>query len=65
VTYEHPSYEMEFWNAEGPHAYAVISGTLTVTIKGQTIARTGTLAYTFSKQGDEWKIGAQAWDRTS
>ncbi|MGB6985722.1 MAG: nuclear transport factor 2 family protein [Candidatus Aquilonibacter sp.] len=65
VTYEHLSYEMGFWNVEGRHAYAVISGTLTVTIKGQTAVRTGTLAYTFSRQRDEWKIGAQAWGRTS
>ncbi|MFY9665909.1 MAG: nuclear transport factor 2 family protein [Candidatus Cybelea sp.] len=65
VTYEHLSYEMGFWNVEGPYAYAVISGTLTVTIKAQTVARTGTLAYTFSKQRNEWKIGAQAWGRTS
>ena len=50
---------------EGAEAYAVIAGTLTVTIKGQTVARTGTLAYTFSKQGEAWKIGAQAWGRTS
>ena len=35
VTYEHLSYEMGFWNVEGPYAYAVIAGTLTVTIKGQ------------------------------
>jgi hypothetical protein len=65
VTYEHLSYEMGFWNVEGAHAYAVISGTLTVTIKGQTVARTGTLAYTFAKERNEWKIGAQAWGRTS
>ncbi|MGB9650709.1 MAG: nuclear transport factor 2 family protein [Candidatus Cybelea sp.] len=65
VTYEHLSYEMGFWNVEGPYAYAFISGTLTVTIKAQTVARTGTLAYTFSKQRNEWKIGAQAWGRTS
>lgn len=65
VTYEHLSYEMGFWNVEGPYAYAVISGTLTVTIKGQTVARTGTLAYTFAKHGSEWKIEAQAWGRTS
>ena len=65
VTYEHLSYEIGFWNVEGPYAYAVISGTLTVTIKGQTVARTGTLAYTFSNQNDEWKIEAQAWGRTS
>ncbi len=65
VSYEHLSYEMGFWNVEGPYAYAVIAGTLTVTIKGQTVARTGTLAYTFSKHGQEWKIDAQAWGRTS
>ena len=65
VTYEHLSYEMGFWNVEGSSAYAVISGTLTVTIKGQTAVRTGTLAYTFSRERDEWKIGAQAWGRTS
>ena len=65
VTHEHLSYEMGFWNVEGSSAYAVISGTLTVTIKGQTAARMGTLAYTFSKERDEWKMGAQAWGRTS
>ena len=65
VTYEHLSYEMGFWNVEGPHAYAVISGTLTVTIKGQTATRTGTMAYTFSKERNAWKIEAQAWGRTS
>ena len=66
VTNEHLSYEMGFWNVEGSYAYAVISGTLAVTIKGQTVTRTGTLAYTFSKHSnDEWKIEAQAWGRTS
>jgi hypothetical protein len=34
VTHEHLSYEMGFWNVEGSSAYAVLSGTLTVTIKG-------------------------------
>jgi hypothetical protein len=65
VTYEHLSYEMGFWNVEGADAYAVIAGTLTVTIKGQDMVRTGTLAYAFSKHGEEWKIDAQAWGRTS
>ena len=65
VTYERLTYEMGFWNVEGDHAYAVIDGTLTVTLKGQTVARTGTLAYTFSKHGGAWKIDAQAWGRTS
>ena len=65
VTYEHLSYEMGFWNVEGPSAYAVISGTLTVTIKGQSVVRTGTLAYTFANRDGVWKIEAQAWGRTS
>lgn len=65
VTYEHLSYKMGFWNVEGSYAYAVTLGTLKVTIKGKTVERTGTLAYTFSKHGDEWKIDAQAWGRTS
>ena len=65
VSYERLSYEMGFWNVEGSYAYAVIAGTLTVTMKGQDVVRTGTLAYTFSKHGQEWKIDAQAWGRTS
>lgn len=65
VTHEHLAYEMGFWNVEGPSAYAVISGTLTVTIKGQSVARTGTLAYTFANHDGVWKIDAQAWGRTS
>jgi hypothetical protein len=47
VSHEHLSYEMGFWNVEGSYAYAVIAGTLTVTIKDQSAVRTGTLAYTF------------------
>jgi hypothetical protein len=50
VTKEHLSYEMGFWNVEGLSAYAVISGTLTVTTKGQSVVRTGTLAYTFTNR---------------
>ena len=65
VTHEHLSYEIGFWIVEGSDAYAVISGSLAVTIKDQTVARTGTLAYTFTKHGDAWKIDAQAWGRTS
>jgi hypothetical protein len=65
VTSEHLSYEMGFWNVEGSFAYAVVSGTLTVTIKGQSVVRTGTLAYTFANRNGVWKIGAQAWGRTS
>jgi ketosteroid isomerase-like protein len=65
VTHEHLDYEMGFWTVEGQYAYAVILGELSVTLKGQTVVRKGTLAYTFSKHGDEWKIDAQAWGRTS
>jgi hypothetical protein len=65
VTYEHLSYEMGFWNVEGSSAYAVVSGTLSVTIKGQSVVRTGTLAYTFARRDGVWKIEAQAWGRTS
>ena len=65
VTYEQLSYEMGFWNVEGSSAYAVISGTLTVTMKGKSVVRTGTLAYTFANHDGVWKIEAQAWGRTS
>jgi len=65
VTYEQLSYEMGFWNVEGSSAYAVISGTLTVTIKGKSVVRTGALAYTFANRDGVWKIEAQAWGRTS
>ena len=65
VTHERLDYEMGFWNVEGSSAYAVISGSLSVTLKGQTVVRTGTLAYTFSKYKGVWKIDAQAWGRTS
>ena len=65
VTYEHLSYEMGFWNVEGSSAYAVISGTLTVTMRGHSVVRTGTLAYTFANRDGIWKIEAQAWGRTS
>jgi ketosteroid isomerase-like protein len=65
VTYERLTYEMGFWNVEGDHAYAVITGALAVTIKGQTVVRIGTLAYTFAKHGEAWKIDAQAWGRTA
>jgi hypothetical protein len=65
VTREHLSYQMGFWNVEGSSAYAVISGTLTITMKGESVVRTGTLAYTFANRDGVWKIEAQAWGRTS
>ncbi|HKT80738.1 MAG TPA: hypothetical protein VJP86_11000 [Vicinamibacterales bacterium] len=65
VTYENLSYEMGFWKVEGPWAYAVISGTLCVTMNGQTVVRTGTLAYTFAQRDGAWTIDSQAWGRTS
>jgi ketosteroid isomerase-like protein len=65
VSSERLTHEMGFWNVEGAHAYVVVAGALMVTIKGQAIARTGTLAYAFSKHGEAWKIDAQAWGRTT
>ena len=65
VTHEHLTYEPGFCTVEGSHAYAVISGRLSVTIAGQNAVRTGTLAYVFAKNEGEWKIEAQAWGRTS
>jgi hypothetical protein len=65
VTKEHLAYQMGFWNVEDSSAYAVISGTLTITIKNQSVVRTGTLAYTFANRDGVWKIEAQAWGRTS
>jgi ketosteroid isomerase-like protein len=65
VIKEHLTYEMGFWNVEGSSAYAVVSGTLTITLKDQSIVRTGTLAYTFARRDGVWKIEAQAWGRTS
>ena len=65
VTHEQLDHEMGFWNVEGASAYAVVSGTLTITMKGQSVVRTGTLAYTFANRGGVWRIEAQAWGRTS
>jgi len=65
ATEEHLSYEMGVCNVEGNYAYAVISGTLSVKLKGQSVSRTGTLTYTFAKRGPTWKIEAQAWGLTS
>ncbi len=56
---------MGFWHVEKSCAYAVVSGGFSVTAKGQTAVRTGTLAYTFGKRDDLWKIEAQAWGRIS
>jgi hypothetical protein len=38
VSYENLSYEMGFWNVEGSDAYAVIAGTLTVTVCRRNIS---------------------------
>ncbi len=65
VTHEHLSYEMGFWNVEGSSAYAVISGTLRITLGDKTSVRAGTMAYTFANRDGVWKIEAQAWGRTS
>jgi hypothetical protein len=60
VSHEQLDYTMGFWNVEGASGYAVVSGTLTATIKGESVVRTGTLAYTFANRDGVWKIDAQA-----
>jgi hypothetical protein len=65
VTYEHLDYKMGLWAVEGSAAYAVISGTLTVKTKSQTMVRNGLLTYTLANRGGSWRIGAQAWGRTT
>ena len=50
----------------GSHAYVVLSATLFFTLKaGQSDSKPGILTFTFSKQGDEWKVESQAWGRLS
>lgn len=65
VSHEHLSYEMGFWNEEGSYAYAVLAGTLTVTIKGKLSFGPAPSHIHFQRVGQEWKIDAQAWGRTS
>ena len=64
VINEHLYYQIGFWNVEGSFAYAVYRHSH-MTIKDQSIVRTGTLAYTFARRDGVWKIEAQAWGRTS
>ena len=50
----------------GNRAYAVLSATLTITLKaGEPIIRPGILVYTFARQGDVWKAEGQTWGRLS
>src|SRR5687768_10081747 len=64
VTDEHLDYEMGIWSVDGLSAYAVISGTLSVTMTGQqSITRNGHMTYTFANRNGVWKIEAQAWAR--
>ena len=65
VSGHHLSVGMAFGMVEGSYAYAVLAGTYTATVKDQTVVRPGTLIYTFSKHGEEWKIDAQVWGRTA
>jgi hypothetical protein len=65
VTHEHLSYDASFSNVEGSSAYVVVSGTLTITMRGQSVVRTGTLAYTFANHDGVWRMESQAWGRTS
>ena len=47
-------------------AYAVLSATLTITLKAEEpIIRPGVLVYSFAKQGEEWKAEGHTWGRLS
>jgi ketosteroid isomerase-like protein len=48
---------------DGTHANVVLSATLSFMHKGQPGSRDGVLIFTLAKQGNEWKIGTQAWGR--
>jgi hypothetical protein len=63
VSGENLVFEMGVWAVEGTSAYAVISGTLSVTMKGQSITREGHMTYTFTNYDGTWKIDSQAWAR--
>jgi len=50
----------------GTSAYVVISATLFLKLEGgKSRSNSGILTFTLSKQGDEWKVGSQAWGRLS
>ena len=67
VVKEHMSFEgIRSCEVSGTRAYAVLSATLTITLKaGEPIVRPGILVYTFSRQGDEWKAEGHTWGRLS
>ena len=49
----------------GTNAYVVLSAKLSFTLRSRSDSRLGILTFTFAKQGDEWKVGSQAWGRLS
>lgn len=58
--------EILHWQVVGTRAYAVISATLTITLrKGEPITRPGILTYTFVKLGEDWKAEGHTWGRLS
>lgn len=67
VVKEHISLEgIRCCEVSGTRAYAVLSATLTITLKtAEPIVRPGTLTYTFARQGDAWKAEGQYWGRLS
>jgi ketosteroid isomerase-like protein len=67
VLKEHISIEeVRYSEVSGNRAYAVLSATLTITLKaGAPIVRPGILVYTFARQGDVWKAEGHTWGRLS
>lgn len=67
VTKEHIAVEeIRYSEVDGSRGYAVLSATLTITLKAaQPIVRNGILVYTFGRQNGVWKAEGHAWGRSS
>lgn len=67
VVKEHISFEgIRCCEVIGTRAYAVLSATLTITLKArEPIVRPGILVYSFARQGDVWKAEGHTWGRLS
>ena len=67
VEKEHISIDgMRYCEASATRAYAVLSATLTITLKAaEPIVRSGILVYTFARHDDAWKAEGHAWGRLS
>ncbi len=65
VAKEHVSIDhVRYTDVKNDRAYAVVSATLTITLKAAPpIVRPGILVYTFARQDDAWNAEGQMWGR--